>query len=96
MYCRWFASCENQAIGLASHPVLKAVPICYRCAMQLGIHVPVPTCSVCGADVPLPHGFDYQELLYCSYDCFAVETYLTMGDLEAVRHHLSIANQTRY
>jgi len=30
--CRWFARCENVAVGVQSHPILGEVPICERCA----------------------------------------------------------------
>lgn len=96
MYCRWFVTCENRAIGLAAHPVFVAVPICYRCAMRLGIHVPMPTCCVCGANVPLPHDFEYEELLYCSHECAVVDIYFDSGDAESQRFIASIAQQTRY
>lgn len=70
MYCRWFAACENQAIGLAEHPVLTAVPICARCAKSLGIKVPILTCAICGADIiPVGAGIPFSV---CSEDCYAV------------------------
>ena len=98
MYCRWFVTCENQAIGLAAHPVLTAVPICYRCAVKLGIPVPVPTCGVCGANVPAIYleGVDYDEILYCSQECWAVSTYLTPDDPVYQQFIHRIALQTRY
>lgn len=30
--CAWYLACENAAIGNTSHPILKSVSICQRCA----------------------------------------------------------------
>jgi hypothetical protein len=37
--CEWFALCDHQAVGAASHPVLAWVPICQRCADRFGLEV---------------------------------------------------------
>ena len=34
--CGWFAACANPAVGIVSHPILKYVPVCQRCADRLG------------------------------------------------------------
>jgi len=100
MYCRWFVKCENRAIGLAAHPVFTAVPICYRCAMRLGIEVPLPTCCVCGANVPPQYlgDLDYQDGLYCSHECWAIETYIGLdpNDPTVQKFIHDVALQTRY
>lgn len=43
--CGWFARCGRAAVGIVRHPVLKAVPVCARCA------------GVCGLDLE-PGRFD--------------------------------------
>lgn len=30
--CRWYALCDNAAVGATRHPVLGWVPVCQRCA----------------------------------------------------------------
>ena len=35
--CEWFAMCDHEAIGVVSHPVLGDVPICQRCADNMGL-----------------------------------------------------------
>ena len=98
MYCRWFVKCENVAIGLAPHPVFTAVPICYRCAMKMGIEVPLPTCALCGADVPVVErmDLDYDERLYCSHACWMLDNVVDPDGPEAARFAHEVALQTRY
>jgi hypothetical protein len=50
--CEWFARCTNEAAGLAPHPILTAVPICWRCASRMGISdevAPFPVPGDCEA-----------------------------------------------
>jgi hypothetical protein len=37
--CEWFLNCQNEAIGMTPHPVLGAVPICWRCASRFALKV---------------------------------------------------------
>ncbi len=30
--CKWYALCDNPAEGVTTHPILKSVPVCKRCA----------------------------------------------------------------
>lgn len=104
MYCRWFVKCENQAIGLAAHPVFTAVPICYRCAMRLGIYIPLPHCRVCGADLPqeVIDSLAYEGDEICSDDCllvdFMVNSKDTSPEADRMIERIMLSNgyETRY
>jgi hypothetical protein len=37
--CEYFAGCFNQAAGVVTHPILKYVPCCQRCADRLGMTI---------------------------------------------------------
>ena len=36
MKCKYFAMCDHDAIGTLPNPVLGPVPVCKRCANQVG------------------------------------------------------------
>lgn len=43
--CRYFALCENEAVGTVPNPALGLVPCCQRCADRVGVSdelVPFP------------------------------------------------------
>lgn len=54
--CEWFAKCTNEAAGLAPHPILTAVPICWSCASKMDVTEqvkPFPVAEAC--EVPGGH-----------------------------------------